>query len=75
MAEGVKAHFSSLDPQMSPGLPGFNADSPLTGTFFSPTGFGDDPGAERMERYGETQGIRRVHTYMGWLLTVDSDFK
>lgn len=34
MIEGIKARFSLLGPQMSPGLPGFSADSPLTGTFF-----------------------------------------
>lgn len=75
MIEGIKARFSSLGPQTSPGLPGFSTDSPLTGTFSFPTGFGDDPGAERMERYGKIQGIRHVHIHMGWLLAVDSDFK
>ena len=75
MVEGIKARFSSLGPQMWPGLPGFSANSSLTGTFFFPTGFGDGPEAERMEGYGETQGIRHVHTHVGWLLAVDSDFK
>lgn len=39
MIEGIKARFSLLGPQMSPGLPGFSSDSPLTGTFFFPHRF------------------------------------